>query len=550
MIDYQYISDLLRNEMYEECYEEIIKGLKQNYKDYELYFALGEYYLTRNINQAYLCYENALFYCEDEKDKEYICNVINEVKNQGVEVNPYSVIIVSYNSSDAMKICIDSIKNNINIIDNQIIVVDNDSSDGIREWLEKQDNVILIKNNDNKGFGAACNQGIKAASSDYDIFLLNNDTLVTPNAIFWMRMGLYENSKVGAVGCESNCAAGQMIEEKCKSLEEYIKYGISNNIPSKNPYEKRVWLSGFALMFKRRALDDIGVLDLRYGMGYYEDVDICVRLQYAGYQCVLCHNSFIFHWGSKSFGENKKRQQELMQTNRMIFKEKWNFDIQYYSYAREDIISLITDSKDIPIRVLEIGCGCGATLSKIKYLWPDSKVEGIEIVDSIAKIGANNLHIVQGNIENMNMNYPEKYFDYVIMGDVLEHLLEPAKVLMNIKQYLKNTAKLLISIPNIMHISVLIPLLKGEFQYKESGILDETHVKFFTLKSIAELLNSCDYIPEEYAAIINEVESSNIPDIEKNKFFNALEKIPDAADKVQFNAYQYVIKASVESASE
>ena len=119
MIDYQYISDLLRNEMYEECYEEIIKGLKQNYKDYELYFALGEYYLTRNINQAYLCYENALFYCEDEKDKEYICNVINEVKNQGVEVNPYSVIIVSYNSSDAMKICIDSIKNNINIIDNQ-----------------------------------------------------------------------------------------------------------------------------------------------------------------------------------------------------------------------------------------------------------------------------------------------------------------------------------------------------------------------------------------------------------------------------------------------
>ena len=110
MIDYQYISDLLRNEMYEECYEEIIKGLKQNYKDYELYFALGEYYLTRNINQAYLCYENALFYCEDEKDKEYICNVINEVKNQGVEVNPYSVIIVSYNSSDAMKICTRSIK--------------------------------------------------------------------------------------------------------------------------------------------------------------------------------------------------------------------------------------------------------------------------------------------------------------------------------------------------------------------------------------------------------------------------------------------------------
>lgn len=545
MIDYQYISDLLSNEMYDECYEEIIKGLKQNYKDYELYFALGEYYLNKNINQAYLCYENALFYCEDENDKKYICQVMKDVKNQGVEVNPYSVIIVSYNSSDAMKMCIDSIKSNNDMLDNQIIVVYNNSSDGIRDWLETQDQIILIKNYDNKGFGAASNQGIKTALADNDIFLLNNDTIVTPNAIFWMRMGLYENSNVGAVGCESNCASGQMINQKYNSIDEYIKYGISNNVPSKNPYEKRVWLSGFALMFKRKALDDIGILDLRYRMGYYEDVDICVRLQYAGYQCILCHNSFIFHWGSMSFGENKKMQLELMQTNRMIFKKKWNFDIQYYSYAREDIISLINDSPDIPIRVLEIGCGCGATLSKIKYLWPSSEVKGIEIVDSIAQIGANNLDIVHGNIENMNMNYPEKYFDYVIMGDVLEHLFDPSKVLINIKRYLKNTSKLLISIPNIMHISVLIPLLKGELQYRESGILDKTHVKFFTLKSIAELLNSCGYIPEEYAAIINEVESSNISDEDKNAFYDAIEKIPDTADKVQFNAYQYVIKSGI-----
>ena len=54
MIDYQYISDLLKTEMYDECYKEIIKGLKKNYKDYELYIAMGEYYLTSKIKQAYL----------------------------------------------------------------------------------------------------------------------------------------------------------------------------------------------------------------------------------------------------------------------------------------------------------------------------------------------------------------------------------------------------------------------------------------------------------------------------------------------------------------
>ncbi len=67
----------------------------------------------------------------------------------------------------------------IHVNANELIVVD----DGICEWLEKQNDIILIKNKDNKGFGAASNQGIKAAAPDNDIFLLNNDTIVVPNSI-------------------------------------------------------------------------------------------------------------------------------------------------------------------------------------------------------------------------------------------------------------------------------------------------------------------------------------------------------------------------------
>lgn len=169
--NYEYISELINNQMWDKCYNEIIEGLKRNYRDYELYFALGEYYLKKNINQAYLCYQNALFYCDNDRDKEYIEEVMNEVKKSEIDVKPYSIIIVSYNSQDIMKLCLQTIRDNNNVIDNEIIVIDNNSTDGVKEWLENQEDIKLIKNSSNKGFGEGSNQGIKVAACDNDIFL-------------------------------------------------------------------------------------------------------------------------------------------------------------------------------------------------------------------------------------------------------------------------------------------------------------------------------------------------------------------------------------------
>ncbi len=87
----------------------------------------------------------------------------------------------------------------------QIIVVDNASEDGSVEWLRGQKDILLIENQENRGFPAGCNQGIAAADADADIFLLNNDTILPENALFWLRMGLYESEKNGAVGSVSNC---------------------------------------------------------------------------------------------------------------------------------------------------------------------------------------------------------------------------------------------------------------------------------------------------------------------------------------------------------
>lgn len=335
---------------YEDAYDSIQKGLAYNIKNYELYFLLGNYYEQININQAWLCYENAEFYCDNKADSEIILQYKARMEeNPEWNIKKTSIVILSYNLKEITQQCLHSIKENNVPSSYEIIIVDNHSSDGTKEWLQTQSDIKLLCNTVNRGFPYACNQGIKIAEPENNIFLLNNDTVITPNAIFWLRMGLYENNSVGAAGSISNYTShGQALLEECHTLEEYIAYADSVNLPAKNPYEKKTFLTGFALLLRREALDQTGLLDIRFSPGQFEDSDLGVRLSLAGWQSVLCHNSFIYHYGCGD-GKHQESWNESFRINRQKFKEKWNFDIIYYTFARKEIISLINHSDTAPL---------------------------------------------------------------------------------------------------------------------------------------------------------------------------------------------------------
>ena len=523
----------------EEAYTCIQRGLLYNYKNYELYLLLGNYYEQKNINQAWLCYENAEFFCDNQEDMEIIMQYKTALENSAEwNVQKTSIVILSYNSKELTQQCIESIRQNNLSSSYEIVVVDNHSTDGIREWLEEQKDIKLICNSENKGFPYGCNQGIKISEPENNIFLLNNDTVVTPNAIFWLRMGLYEKERIGAAGSVSNYVMnGQMIVEKYQTLAEYISFGERNNLPRKNSYEKKIFLVGFALLLKREALDNIGLLDVRFSPGQYEDNDLGIRLNYAGWQVILCKNSFIYHYGSGG-GKYTESWNLISERNADKLKEKWKFDMRYYTWARREMIQLITHNPEQPIKVLEVGCGMGATLAKIQYLWQRSEVCGIEIAERVAEIGANYLDIIQGDIETMEIPYLEEQFDYIILADVLEHLYEPERAIKRLIPYLKRGGAFLCSVPNIMHVSALLPLLQGQFDYQEAGILDRTHIRFFTLDSITKLFQACGL---EIEALTG-TGGDELPEKEK-QMMEALEKVPGIAPTKAFQVYQYIFRA-------
>lgn len=531
----------LQNGNRQAAFSAICEGLKQNYKNYELYFMLGNYHLDSNVNQAYLCMENAEFYCTEEEDRKLIQRRKKELAQaEGFRVKPVSIVLLSYNIKSVCIQCIESIRKNHLPGSYELIVVDNASTDGIYEWLHEQPDIKLIRNEENLGFPRGCNFGIKAAGEN-DIFLLNNDTCMTANALFCLRMGLYEEENIGAAGCITNYAGnGQSVEKEGYQIKDWLHYAKTCNVPCENPYEVKVRLGGFALLIRHGVIENIGMFDERFSPGYYEDDDLGLRIARAGYRQLLCRNSFIVHYGSASFCDSEKTEQ--LKRNHQKLCDKWGFDICYYDKARVDLIDLIEEDPEAPIHVLEVGCGCGATLAKIKYLYSNATVKGVELVDAVARVGMSAADIIQGNIEHMELPYPTAYFDYIIFGDVLEHLPYPENVLRRLKPYMKEQAFVLASIPNVMHMSVIVDLLTGRAAYQKSGIMDETHLRFFTGKTAAELFHK-----NGFALTGMWGSQQKVVWMEEPELVEQILKLSGIADENYFSTYQYLIKARKES---
>lgn len=532
------VSALMALGEYEAARQYLQTGLRINPKNAEMYLLLGNYYERYNRAQAYLCYENAELYCEGPQDETIIHSFKEKLEEErNFNYRKVSIVILSYNTYEMTRCCIESIRRNNVSSSYEIIVVDNASTDRSLEWLEQQEDVVLIKNSENRGFPYGCNQGIEAADSETDIMLLNNDTILFPNSLFWLRMGLYEEDNIGATGCMTNYASnGQAISEKYATIQEYEEYAIKNNVLQDNPHELKIYLVGFAVLIRREALDEIGRLDIRYSPGQFEDCDLGVNLCQNGWHNVLCHNSFIYHFGGGA-GQNRQAWQDIYQRNREIFKNKWAFDIVDYSHVNNGIINMLDCAESKAIHVLDIGCGLGSTLARLKFRYPNAHVYGIENKLQLVAVGGRFLNIVQSNIEKMELPFDDVQFDYIILANVLEYLQDPEGAVRKLAKRLKEGGAFLCSIPNLMNLSVIYSLLQGKFEYKETGV--GTQLRFFTLDSINKLFERCNFQIEKLQYLGSKAEWNE----KEMKCLESLLNIPGCADRDQFLANQYLFRA-------
>lgn len=153
--------------------------------------------------------------------------------------------------------------------------------------------------------------------------------------------------------------------------------------------------------------------------------------------------------------------------------------------------------------VLDVGCGEGKLAKLIEQ--KNCKLYGIELDSAAIKyaISQNRYEdIFQLNIEDLAANEEEFRrfeenrfeFDYIVLSDILEHTVNPTKALCDAAKYLKYFGKILISIPNVNNADIILNLLRGRFNYMQSGILDNTHTKYFTKTSFIEWISEINKI--------------------------------------------------------
>ena len=175
-----------------------------------------------------------------------------------------------------------------------------------------------------------------------------------------------------------------------------------------------------------------------------------------------------------------------MERNNLKFNES-------YIGIRHDLLKNISGKG---LNILDIGCATGVNGAFLKNQGMAKRVVGIELSDEMAKEAESNLDkVIVGNIENKSTidQLGEEIFDFIIIGDVLEHLYDPWAVLNQLTSLLTEKGKIIISVPNIQHIELFISIyIKGEWPYNDRGIFDKTHLRWFTYKNILQIEEKCN----------------------------------------------------------
>lgn len=233
-----------------------------------------------------------------------------------------SIIVPTHNGLDYTRQCLESIRR---LTDEpyELIVVDNGSTDGTVAYLESLDGIRLIRNSENRGFPAAINQGIAAARGCH-LLLLNNDTIVTTGWLRRMLDVLHSNPQIGLVGPVSNCVSGeQQVETNYRDLSQLDGLAWDWSRTHRGVMRITDRLVGFCLLLKRDVLDQIGGLDERFGLGCFDDDDLCRRALAAGFQAVIADEVFIHHFGGVTFRALGVDFGQVMEENRQRYEQKW-----------------------------------------------------------------------------------------------------------------------------------------------------------------------------------------------------------------------------------
>ena len=355
-----------------------------------------------------------------------------------------SVVIVNYNVKYYVGQCIDSVRRALRGIDSEIIVVDNHSRDGSVDYLSKIEAVRIIESGHNLGFSKANNIAIRQSTAEY-VLMLNPDTIVAEDAIRMIIDFADSHPQAGGIGVRMHNDWGTTARESRRGLPSpmtsfYKIIGLSKRLPQHRKYGRYYmgWLpwdspsrievvSGACFLVRRKALDEVGLMDEDYFM-YGEDIDLSYRLLKGGWENWFVPADII-HYKGESTQKTSFNYVHVFYNAMLIFMRKhyshlswliiWPLQIAVYFIALLALMATLFDRMkkslgfggrykiEFPVLYLE---GSNTMKEKCRAI---ALRKGLSVIDSLDDCKQN---IVVRVFDPSEMSY----------ADIIKHMSESA----------------------------------------------------------------------------------------------------------------------------
>jgi len=419
-----------------------------------------------------------------------------------------SIIILNLDKLGYLKQCIENAVKNAFYSNYEIIVLDNGSREpGTKEYLSSLPYRVIMSPT-NMGFARGNNEAARYAAGKYLLFL-NNDTIPHANWLEEMMKLILNTPDCGVVGSKLLYPDGRIqhigVYFDFKGRRRHYFKGYPNDIPEAVEVRECEAVTGACMLIRRDLFNEVNGFDERFVHGS-EDIDLCLKIREKGYRVFFCPKSILTHFEQVTLKDLGKRfKKRSTKKNDRLFVKKWGDKIDcfklissygdykpydYYEQPRDEILKLIPEGVN---SVLDIGCARGM-LGKALRERGVKKIWGVELNPVVASSPSPYLDkVIVGDVEEVEIPCDDGAFDCIIFADVIEHLRDPWSVLFKVRGYLNNSGWVIASIPNIRHYKVVKDIMRDRWLYREQGILDRNHLRFFSLATIKNLFSVTGY---------------------------------------------------------
>lgn len=241
-----------------------------------------------------------------------------------------SIVVCTFDYPSIVELCLDQIRKYADV-PYELIVVDNGSDSEQLKYLQSQKDIKLISNSENAGIASSYNQGAEIASGKYILFMTCY-SLLTENSLKSMLACLKNEDNCAMVGPVSNNVSGhqniQLPHQEINKLTDFIVQNREHN----SGVRRRVFrLLSHCMMAKKKVLEEIGGFDERFGLGTYEDDDLCLRLINHSYALFISLDAFVYYINPLILpGADADSFYKRLRENRQKAFDKWGFDIASY----------------------------------------------------------------------------------------------------------------------------------------------------------------------------------------------------------------------------